>query len=255
MQDAIIYEQPLNERMRTFLRLEHLFKQTAYTLGGFAVWDSRASLAGLISILDILSRGDLKNELLQELERLQTSLSALQNIPGVDTDQLVQVLTQLKNAEQDIHKQPGPFGQALREHELIASLRQRSSIVGGDCNFDLPAYHFWLEQEPETRIADLERWFASLTSLKKPVLLSLAILRESSDAVPLQAEEGYYQQTLDSGMPVQLLRVGVVRDATVFPEISAGKHRFTVRFLENRNGARPVQTDQTIPFHLSICAL
>lgn len=255
MQDSIIYEQPLNERMRTFLRLEHLFKQTAYTLGGFSVWDSRASLSGLISILDILSRGDLKNEILQELERLQTSLSALKNIPGVDTDQLMQVLTQLENAEQDIHDQQGPFGQELREHELIASLRQRSSIVGGDCNFDLPAYHFWLEQEPEKRIGDLERWFASLTSLKKPTLLSLAILRESSDATPREAEEGYYQQNLDAGAPVQLLRVGLARDATVFPEISAGKHRFTVRFMENRDGERPVQTEQTIPFQLSICAL
>lgn len=255
VQDIIIYEQPLNERMRTFLRLEHLFKQTAYTLGGFAVWDSRASLSGLISILDILSRGDLKNEILKELERLQASLSALKNIPGVDTGQLIQVLTQLENAEQDIHNLDGQFGQALRENELISSLRQRSSIVGGDCNFDLPAYHFWLEQDPEKRIGDLEQWFASLASLKKPILLILAILRESSDAVQLQAEAGYYQQNLDAGAPIQLLRVGLSRAANVFPEISAGKHRFTVRFLEIQNGARPVKTETNIPFQLYICAI
>ncbi|MCG6886317.1 MAG: cell division protein ZapD [Proteobacteria bacterium] len=255
MQDIIIYEQPLNERMRTFLRLEHLFKQTAYTLGGFAVWDSRASLSGLISILDILSRGDLKNEILKELERLQSSLSTLRNIPEVDSAQLTQVLTQLENSEQDIHNLDGQFGQALREHELIVSLRQRSSIVGGDCDFDLPAYHFWLEQEPEKRITDLEQWFASLACLKKPVLLILAILRESSDAVQLQAEAGYYQQNLDAGSPVQLLRVGLARNATVFPEISAGKHRFTVRFLAPQDGTRPSQTEETISFQLYICAL
>lgn len=255
MEDTIIYEQPLNERMRSFLRLEHLFKQTAYNLGGFSAWDSRASLSGLINILDILSRGDLKNEILKELERLQSSLSVLQNVPGVDKEQLIRVLTQLRNAEQDIHKLEGQFGQELREHEIINSLRQRSSITGGDCNFDLPGYHFWLEQEPEIRIRELEQWFESLDSIKKPILLILAILRESTDPISLQAEAGFYQQNLDTASPIQLLRVILPRNSEVFPEISAGKHRFSVRFLEPQNGLRPVQTSHNIQFQLSTCAL
>ena len=52
MTKPVIYEQPLNERVRTFLRLEHLFCQTDYTLRGFSVWDSRASLDSLVDTLD-----------------------------------------------------------------------------------------------------------------------------------------------------------------------------------------------------------
>ena len=69
MSSSIIYEHPLSERMRFFMRLEHLFRQAAYTLRGYSVWDSRSTLMSLTAILDILSRGDLKTELLKELER------------------------------------------------------------------------------------------------------------------------------------------------------------------------------------------
>ncbi len=255
MTDTVVYEAPLNERMRTFLRLEHLFKQTAYTLGGFSVWDSRCSMSGLIQILDILSRGDLKNEILKELERLQSALAALQNMPGVDEQQLGSILGQIEQAQQEIHSLNGQFGQGLREIELISSLRQRSTITGGDCNFDLPGYHFWLTREPETRIEQLEDWFEQLHCVQKPVLLILGILRESADPQELTAEQGFYQQSLDPAAPVQLLRVQLPEGSMVFPEISAGKHRFSIRFLEPQGTDRPAQTKQDIDFLFSSCAL
>jgi len=255
IQDTIIYEQPLNERTRTFLRLEHLFNQTAYTIHGFSVWDSRATLNGLLAILDLISRGDTKNELLKELDRLHTALTTLRNRPGVDNSQLDSVLSQIEHAQRDIHEQPGHFGQALREHELIATLRQRSSITGGDCNFDLPAYHHWLKRDPEQRISELESWFEQLDHLQKPVSLILAILRESNVPVEMTAAEGYFQQTLDATAPVQLLRVMLPQDVTIFPEISAGKHRVSIRFLEPRGHERPVKTATTVPFQICSCGL
>ncbi len=255
MENSIIYEQPLNERMRTFLRLEHLFTQTAYNRRGFSIWDSRATITGLIQILDILSRSDLKNEILQELERLQTSLAGLRNIPGVDRKQLDSVLTQIEHAQRDIHKQTTPFGQMLREHEMITSLRQRSTVTGGDCNFDLPAYHCWLKRDPEKRIAELETWFESLDNVQKPITLILAILRESTDPVELVAEQGFYQQNLDTSSPIQLLRIILPYDSPVFPEISAGKHRFSIRFLLPQGSKRPVQTEEAVTFDFCTCAI
>ena len=255
VENVIIYEQPLNERMRTFMRLEHLFKQTAYSLRGFSVWDSRACLNGLINMLDILSRGDLKNEILKELERLQSSLAALQQVQAVDHEQLNSILSQIEHAQRDIHSLKGQFGQDLREHELINNLRQRSTITGGDCNFDLPAYHYWLSQEPDDRIQQLETWFDSLDELQKPIMLTLAILRQSVEPVELTAESGFYQHNLNPDTPIQILRIILPQDADVFPEISAGKHRFSIRFLIPQGSNRPVQTKETISFGFSSCAL
>ena len=119
----------------------------------------------------------------------------------------------------------------------------------------MPAYHFWLSREPEYRIQQLETWFDSLEQLQKPVRLILAILRESVEPIELIAEAGTYQNNLNPNSPVQIIRIILPQDAGVYPEISAGKHRFSIRFLIPQGNARPVQTEETITFKFSSCAL
>jgi len=255
VENTIIYEQPLNERMRTFMRLEHLFQQTEYNMRGFSVWDSRATIAGLIDILEILSRGDLKNEIFKELEHQQGALAGLKSMHGVDHQQLNNILTQLQSVQDKLHNHSEQLGQSLRENELLNSLRQRSSITCGCCNFDLPAYHFWLQQAPEKRLDVLEQWYENLTVISAPINLILAILREGADPRQRVAEQGFYQQSPDSAAPVQMLRVSLPADAPYFPEISAGKHRFTIRMLEPQESGRPLQTQDNVEFTLWCCAL
>ena len=70
------------------------------------------------------------------------------------------------------------------------------------------------------------------------------------------AEGGFYQRSLDAGSPCQLIRVAIQPDAGYYPEISAGRHRFTVRFMRlDSPEERPVQTDQDIRFRLSCCVI
>ena len=255
MSESVYYEQPLNERIRTFLRLEHLFCQTDYTLRGFSIWDSRSTLHALVDTLEILSRSDFKSELLIELERQSSKLIALQNAPGVDTQQLDLVLTELQTAEQALHKLKGQIGQHARDHDLITNLRQRGPIPGGDCPIDLPALHLWLQQAPEQRIEQLEEWNNELSIVRKPVALLLGMIREASMPVDKQATEGFYQQSLDSNTPIQLIRVMVDGNLPHYAEISAGKHRLTIRFLEPQPGRRPLQAQDNIDFKLTCCSI
>ena len=255
MSDTIFYEQPLNERMRSFLRLEHLFKQAAYTLRGYSIWDSRSTLTSITSILDILARNDLKTELLKELERQEKTLSALSDLPGVDKEQLSNILKQIDTSQQNILNFEGQLGQNIRDHELLNSLRQRSSIIGGTCDFDIPYLHYWLQQPPEYRIEKLEDWLEKLEIISLPISLILDIIRESSSAINITAEKGFHQQNIDSNTPVQLIRVGLNNDSEYFPEISAGKQRFSIRFMLQQDGKRPVQSLGDLNFQLVCCAL
>ena len=255
MSDTIFYEQPLNERMRSFLRLEHLFKQAAYTLRGYSIWDSRSTLTSITSILDLLSRNDLKTELLKELERQEKTLSALADLPGVDKEQLSNILKQIQTSQQNILNFDGQLGQNIRDHEILNSLRQRSSIVGGTCDFDIPYLHYWLQQPPEYRIEKLEYWLEMLELISHPISLILDITRESSTPINTNAEAGFYQQNIDSNQPVQLIRVGLPQDSECFPEISAGKQRFSIRFMLSQDENRPIQSTDDINFQLICCAL
>jgi cell division protein ZapD len=48
-----IYEQPLNERMRGFLRLDFLYQQAVHHHTKADPWSTRAAVSGLLEILAI----------------------------------------------------------------------------------------------------------------------------------------------------------------------------------------------------------
>ncbi len=66
---VITYEYPLNERIRTLLRLEDLFERSRYFIARAGAHDHHMALITLFEILEVAGRADLKSDLLQELER------------------------------------------------------------------------------------------------------------------------------------------------------------------------------------------
>ena len=66
---TLVFEQPLNERMRTFLRLDFLYSQALYHNETASQWGTRAAVSSLIDILAIITRGDVRSDALKELER------------------------------------------------------------------------------------------------------------------------------------------------------------------------------------------
>ncbi len=252
----VCYEQPLNERVRTFLRLEFLFRQVAHSLPGKSEWDSRATLAYLIEILHIFSRGDIKTEVMKELERHAANLLRIEQKPNVDRTRLHQVLQEIDTLTQQLHTINGQIGQALRRNEFIMSIMQRSTIPGGTCDFDLPVFHHWLQRPSEERSHALAGWLASFSAIRLPVELILRLVRNSACDTREMAPVGFFQKTLDINLPCQMVRVLLPQDAPYFAEISGGKHRFTVRFLEQTDLAgRPVQVSHDVPFELSCCII
>lgn len=254
MQGFIIYEHPLSERIRTLLRLEHLFRQASHFYRGKAPWDSRLFIATLLDILDIFSRGDLRTELLKELERSTTTLRGLMQNPNVDHERLGKILRALEHITDNLHGLNAQPGQVLRDDEFINSIRQRSSIPGGTCDFDLPGYHRWLEQPWEVREADHKRWFTSLDAVRQGIELLLKLIRNSADATTLNSDNGGYQKQLEGGHPYQMIRVMLPTDSPYYAEISGSKHRFSIRFLQPGK-ERPQQANESVDFKLACCSL
>ena len=251
--NQIIYEHPLNERVRTLLRLEHLFSRIAFHLPQEGEWSSRAAINGLLDISNILTRADIRSEVIKELERHTSSLNKIQSAPGVDSQQLDLILKDLETSTNKLRQITTQIGRRLRENEFLSSIMQRSAIPGGTCDFDLPQYHYWLQQPVEKRHSDLQNWFKELEPLKSATQLLLALMRNSAHANQAQATAGLYQRTLESQSPAQLIRVGIPKESNLFPEISGGKHRFAIRFLEPSKSGRPNQTQIDVSFSLICC--
>ncbi len=256
MNQKIFYEQPLNERIRTFLRLEFLFDEAAHHLRGKSHWDSRSTLTALLDIMAIFSRTDLKTEVLKELERHAGTLARLEQNPDVDRKRLGETLGELEILTDQLHHNGGPIAASLRQNEFLSAIQQRSAIAGGTCDFDLPGYHFWLEQPAAQRTHDLAKWLSHFEAIAGAIQLILKLIRESASAKSVIAENGFFQKTLDPNLPCQLVRVSVSRKVPCFAEISGGRHRFTVRFLSTSvQDGRLHQTTENIPFELSCCVI
>lgn len=79
MADTTIFEHPLNEKCRTWLRLSHLFEQFDFHMPHANEWHARAAVTALLDIANVLSRADIKSELLKELDRYRHSLARMAN--------------------------------------------------------------------------------------------------------------------------------------------------------------------------------
>ena len=254
MKDTITYEFPLNERIRLFMRVEQLFQQIDHFLEGDSIWDSRALISNLLEMLNLLGRNDLKSEVLKELDRHATALNRLSRKDGSDSSKIGVILAELDAMSRRLYETPGRVGGELLENDLIKSIAQRTSIPGGTCSFDLPAFHLWLHLDRAERNAHVESWLSSLRVLNSAVTRLMGFIRSCSDSSSLVATGGYFQKTLDHSQPYQLLGVRLDGDSPCFAEISGGKHRFSVRFMRMDASGRPVQATDDISFILN-CAL
>ncbi|MCH9695073.1 MAG: cell division protein ZapD [Gammaproteobacteria bacterium] len=248
------YEQPLSERMRTFLRLEYLYQQMLYHSDGDADWATRSTISTLLEILAILSRGDVRSEVHKELDHQISALERFQAHHGVDGGRLDTIMHNLSSSRDEIVSIGTGFLQPLKDSDFLNAIKHRSAIPGGTCEFDLPEYSHWLRQPLQRRQEDMATWIHCVRPLCDAVTEVLWLIRESAQPNEKVAINGMYQHSMQKDSNCCLLRVSIAPGSNLFPEISGSQHRFTVRFLEwSTTESRAVQTGHDTPFQLSIC--
>jgi len=252
--EPITYEQPLNERMRAFMRLEFLWQQLSYHAGVPNPWSSRAAVSGLLEILAITSRGDARGDVLKELERQMSAMRDYQNRPGVDGARLRSILAALVRRREELNAAGANFMQRLRESEFLNAIKHRSAIPGGTCEFDLPDYFHWLNLDPDLRESDLADWLVTIRPLCESVSELLWITRENAVPRDELASGGVYQIVFERDRPVQLVRLTLPGGSKLYPEVSGSHHRCSLRFLRwNSVHSRPVQSTDDVRFTLTTC--
>lgn len=252
----ICYEQPLNERTRTFLRLEHLFTRMLHHERDASEWGRRAALTALIDILTVMSRHDLRTEVGKELAGQHGTLSRLQNHSGIDHEQLERVLSDLSALGREIQAIPPQFASyMMRDNDLLNGINNRSAIPGGTCGFDVPAYHYWLALPEEKQNRQLQQWGTQLRPFREAIELILKLIRDSAELQDHVAKGGVLVHG-NTESDAQLIRVLVSGRERVYPEISAGRHRSTVRFMEQYgDGLHTRQVERDIPFRMACCRI
>jgi len=252
---TLVFEQPLNERMRTFLRLDFLYSQALYHNETGSQWGTRAAVTSLIDILAIIGRSDVRSDALKELERQLTLLGEFQSKPGVDTNRLKSLITNLTRLRSELLNTGIATLQPLKDSEFLSSIKHRSSIPGGTCEFDLPDYLYWLSQPEEIRVKAFNQWLTTLRPLCDAVSELIWLTRQNGRTRQETAQGGNFTITFDRENPLQLLRIALPASMGLYPEVSGSHHRCNMRFLAWKGlSERPTQADSDVKFLLTCCA-
>ena len=250
----ILYEYPFNERLRTYLRLEQLFRRLGELIPRTHALDHHFALVTIFEIMDVAARADLKSDVLKDIEKHKHQLDSYRGNPSISEAALDGVIAQLDHCFTALNTQSGKSGHSLTENDWLMSIRSRVGIPGGTCGFDLPAYYAWQHHAPGVRQQALEQWAATLAPLAESIYVLLKLLRDSGVPQKVAAERGQFQQNLPQGRTFQLLRLALDPALQVIPEISGNRLIVSVRLMRQEPGGRLVASHEDASFELTLCA-
>lgn len=250
----ILYEYPLQERIRTYLRLEHLFNRLGKLIARVDVLDHHFALVTLFEIMDVAARADLKSDLLKDLDKQKHTLEGYRGNPAIAEDALNSIIADFDQRFSALNAQPGKAGQVLSDNDWLMSIRSRIGIPGGTCEFDLPSYYAWQHRTGVSRQEELHQWTSTLAPLTDAVRLLLKLLRESGTPQKVVANAGQFQQNLPQGRTFLLLRVALDACLTLIPEISGNRLMVSLRWMRLGDGQRPQPVPEDVAFEMTLCA-
>ena len=250
----ILYEYPFNERIRTYLRLEHLFRRLGELVERDSPTDHHFAITTIFEIMDVAGRADLKTDVLKDLEKQKHVLSGFRGNPAILEGVLDDVTNRLESCFAALNGLPGKAGHSLTENDWLMSIRSRVGIPGGTCEFDLPAYFAWQHTSPGARKTDLQRWIAPLVPLAESIRMLLTLLRDSGAPQKVVAPGGLYQQTLPQGRTFQLARLYMDPTLGLIPEISGNRLIVTIRLMRHKSDDRLHASTDDSTFELALCS-
>lgn len=245
MSESVLYQFPLNESMRTYLRIEQLFQRCTLAMEYQSEQAGLSFFSALFDLLELLERSDIRQDLLKDLEAQQKLLMRWAESPDVNPKALQQLQTSVQTCMAKL-KGKVRLANSLKDDKFLCSIRQRFSIPGGNCCFDIPQLYHWLHRDPELRRDEMLYWLSQLDALRGSIALLMQLLRDGRLFRPLIARKGFYQ---DSAEGLQMLRIVCDSDLPVYPTVSGNKHRYTIRFMSTHPDGAATEAD--IPFKLS----
>lgn len=253
-ESRIIYEFPITNRMRSFLRFEYLIGKIEASVNERD--NPVETIQTLHELLELMRYNDIKSELLRHIRWQEQKLLEFSDNPPVNQDKLSRLVEEKQQMLKELHEFDLPTADYADNH-FLNSTKLRLSIPGGTCNFDLPQLHAWLHFSEEAKRKDLETWVKPFQRLKAALQNTLSLTRMSAEFSRETAESGHYiSRPLRSGHSHSMIRIATENAPKIYPEVSSGPSRFTVYFFTIEDlDTRPCQTRRDVPFEWAGCTL
>lgn len=255
MTAIVTFEQPVDELTRIALRFEHLYTIARHYQQGGDALASQMSVQALIEILQLLDRPEMRSKFYQETCRLIAVFKRWSKSEDVDNQRLAATMDNLQTIQAVLQGCNGKFANNLRHDAFIKTLIQQQWSPGGHASFNIPAYHYWLQQPLAAQHDDLATWISHLTQFADITSTLLDLFRCCGQTQSVTAMQGFLQTTVDPQIPCHLIRVMVDKHYHVYPRISTGRHGASIRFINADLHTQNEKSHHDIEFKLTCCAI
>ena len=246
-----LYEFPLCEKVRNYLRLEQLFFQLKETKTAKSKYQYLRFFEVFFSLADLVDRLDLRTDFVRDIDAHERKLVHWSLHPNIDNEALEIALQNLHRLGSELKKNK-KLGASLREERFLSSIRQRFSIPGGVTSFDLPSLFCWLKQSHTCKQADMDSWINQLKLVENSLAMLLSFLREKTRFQNMTSKSGFYQGTVED--KVELVRIQCDRASGIYPVVSGSRNRYGIKFMQlNPESGTSGAVTSTIEFQLACC--
>jgi cell division protein ZapD len=247
--ESITFEVPLNDRCRSLLRLEKLFRETKRHINKATPAAHLFALKQIFFLLDFFERGDFKAELIKELDREMAYFAKLSANPEVDLSKLDVFINQLGQLSTWFRGQKGKIGHQLLEQEFIANAKQKLGVSTARLSFDAPFVKLFLSMPESQRHDKLVGWLKAFKGIQTSVEVLLRLSRETGIYQTAFAEDGFYHQGMEKN-EFQFIGLRLPKELNIYPEVSSGPKRFSIRFMTLSEELNSEQFTQWFDFEL-----
>lgn len=222
----IIFEHPINEHVRSLLRIEKLFAELDRILR-FGE-DKNTALMLMVALIRLLERPDLKSKLTNSLNQQYLQLQSYANNPNIEQKKLAELLYKIESKLKLLRGQHSLQSLMPGSHPLLKKYQTEMLSHGATALIVDPSFCAW-DLMPEIQAAKLlNHWRLELEQLCLIVQLSLDLMRQGQDFKTYACTGGFFSQSIN--FDYSLIRIRL--PAGIVPEVSAGRHRVVVRFKD-----------------------
>jgi len=243
---ASIYEQPIDERIRKFLRLENIYMKINHHMHIDSKYDASSTLLNISDLFINLTRSEIKRDLISEIEAQKMRCQEYIKLDGADKIKLNSIMEKQNAILKTLHDLRTDYLNVLKNDELFQTIIKHISTSCSDLDY-------WLSRDHDFRKNQINLWLELIKPIENSIFFCLDLLRKSSETVEITAKDGMYLFKMDIEKKIRLLRVTMKTDNYFFPRISVGPQRATVAFMTIDDNNKIIRLNQDINFVLDLC--
>ncbi len=245
-----VYEEPVHERIRKFIKLELLFNKIIYFKDKDYKYENYSALATFSELYEILVRSDIKSELIRELENQNTIFTKIKDMPGADNQKLTSILEKQEMLLKLLYEVSSNYLDYL-EHDILFKEINKNY----HSKLNPTSIEFWLSRDIAFRNDQIQKWLEPILFIKKSIDFILEIIRKSGKPEDRLAEKGFFIEKINQNRSMLLLRITLTSDLYYFPKISLGKQRINIMFMTKDDQNNFIQYQEDVSFLLTLCRL